>query len=164
MNVSNGVNMSDGVNRSYGILNCYGVDHALFLADKPKTFSIFGVEVTEERFSAVKEQLFSKLCGWFPKFNNAFALYDAAGKVWSKVDASDIGPTLDNWEDPYEAWKDIPVAALEYIRSLPEFDAVMFERITGIKPETKPETIRIGDYEYNKADVESRLKGIRPIA
>ena len=45
-----------------------------------------------------------------------------------------------------------------------EFDAVMFERITGIKPETKPETIRIGDYEYNKADVESRLKGIRPIA
>jgi len=32
-----------------------------------------------------------------------------------------------------EAWKDMPKEAIEYISSLEEFDAEIFEEITGIK-------------------------------
>ena len=32
-----------------------------------------------------------------------------------------------------EAWQDMPKDAIEYISSLEEFDAEMFEEITGIK-------------------------------
>ncbi len=35
----------------------------------------------------------------------------------------------------YDAWEGMPRAAVDYVRSLPEFDAAMFEKITGIKSE-----------------------------
>lgn len=31
-----------------------------------------------------------------------------------------------------KVWKDMPIEAIEYVKSLPEFNAVMFKRITGI--------------------------------
>jgi len=67
--------------------------------------------------------------------SNVVYLYLKAGKDWSKVNASEICGTLENWDEPYEAWKDLPREVLDYIRSLPEFDAVMFKRITGIGAE-----------------------------
>jgi hypothetical protein len=132
VNRSDGVNSSYGVNTSYGILNSYGVNNALFLADKPREYSIFGVKVLEARFNEVRDELYYKLGGWYPKFNNAFELYVKSGSDWSKVRASEICDTLDNWEEPYEAWKDMPKEAIEYVKSLEEFDPKMFKRITGI--------------------------------
>ena len=117
VNGSNGVSYSDGVNRSYGIINSYGVDNAIFLADKPRTFSIFGREVTEERYAEVWQQLHSKLGSWCP-----------------------------NWQQPDDTWKDMPKEAIEYVISLPEFDAVMFKRITGI--DTKSSCDHSKDYNY----------------
>jgi hypothetical protein len=132
VNKSYGVNWSNGVNGSYGIINSYGVDKAIFLADKKLTFSIFGKEVTEERFNEVWSKIQKLNNDWFPKFNNAFELYVQNGNDWNKVTASNIRSTVENWEKSYEAWKDMPKQTLDYIKSLPEFDAVMFKRITGI--------------------------------
>jgi len=132
VNWSYGVNESYGVNGSNGILNSYGVDNALFLSDKPRTYSIFGKDVSEERFEEVWSNLQTKLNDWYPEFNNAKKLWLKAGKDWKKVDASEITETLKDWQKPYEAWKDMPKEAIEYVKSLPEFDAVMFKRITGI--------------------------------
>jgi hypothetical protein len=115
---SQGVCSSRGVRNSFGVFNSHGVDHALFLADKETTYSIFGKEVSLERFEEVKRRLYTKLGGWFPKFNKAFELYLKAGSDWEKMKE--------------EAWKDMPKEAIEYVKSLEEFDAAMFKRITGI--------------------------------
>lgn len=135
VNWSDGVNGSYGVNRSYGIYKSNGVSNALFLADKKESFSIFGVEVEQERFEEVRENLYNRLNGWIPKFNNAFELYVQNGSDWKKVKASEIYSTLENDDEPYEAWKDMPKTAIEYVMSLPEFNAKMFKRITGIDVE-----------------------------
>jgi len=131
VNWSNGVNESCGVNESYGIINCYGVDKSIFLADKKRSFTVFGKEVSEERFDEIWNNLFKKLNGWFFKFNTAYLCLKKEGS-WEKVDASKIRPTLDDWEEPYEAWKDMPQEAIDYLKSLPEFDEVIFKRVTGI--------------------------------
>lgn len=141
INNSYGINGSYGINRSYGVLNSYGVDHAIFLADKKRTYSIFGVMVAKGRFDEVWETLHKKLQGWYPKFNNAFELYLQAGNDWEKVKVSEITDTLVSWEKPYEAWKDMPKEAIDYVRSLPEFDVKMFERITGIKTNDKKKAL-----------------------
>ena len=132
VNGSYSVNGSNGVNWSYGIFNSYGVDNAIFLADKLQTYSIFGVNVSKDRFDEVWTVLFDKLNGWYPKFNNAFDLYMKNGNSWSKIDASEITSTLKKWNEPFEAWKDMPKEAIEYVKSLPEFNPEMFKRITGI--------------------------------
>jgi len=82
------------------------------------------------------DSLYSKLNGWFPKFNTAYIWLKKEGS-WEKVDASKIESTLKNWEKPYEAWKDMPQKAIDYVASLPEFDAKMFLRITGIDVKAK---------------------------
>ena len=128
VNGSDGVNWSYGVNRSYGVLKCCGVDNALFLANKPRTFSIFGKEVTEERFNEVYGRLQRALNGWTPTFNNLRGLYRKFGNDWKLVpipEAAEISKE--------EAWRDMPKEAIEYVASLPEFDAAMFKEITGIE-------------------------------
>ena len=132
VNWSNGVNGSNGVNESYGIINSFGVDKALFLADKKRSFSVFGIEVLKERFNEIWDELHNKLNGWKPEFNNAFKLWVGAGKDWKLVKADKICSTLEKWDDPYKAWKTMPKEAIEYVKSLPEFNADMFKRITGI--------------------------------
>lgn len=128
VNWSDGVNGSDGVNRSYGILNSYGVDNALFLADKPRTYSIFGKEVDERRFCKVRDELYNKLNGWKPTFNNIKALYIKSGSDWK------LTPIQDAEElSIKDAWSGMPIEAVEYVKSLPEFDAEMFTKITGIE-------------------------------
>ena len=132
---SYGVNKSDGVYKSYGVLNGRGVSRAIFLADYEPKSTIFGKEVCEGRFDEVWRKLLEKLDGWYPKFNNALKLYKKAGNDWKKVNSSEIHGTLENWERPYEAWKDMPKQALDYVKSLPEFNEEMFKRITGISIE-----------------------------
>ena len=128
VNESYGVNWSDGVNLSFGILNSFGVDCALFLANKPRTYTIFGKTVSKERFNDVYYSLLYKLYGWKPTFNNIKSLYLKNGSNWVKTpikDAEEISKK--------EAWADMPKEAIDYIKSLPEFDADIFTEITGIE-------------------------------
>ena len=133
VNGSNGVNRSDGVdwsagiNESFGVINSYGVDHALFLADKPREYTIFGSKVSKGRFSAVQNTLLEKLNGWRPVFNNIKALWLANGSDWQLT-------PIQNAEElsKQEAWSGMPKEAIDYVASLPEFDADMFFKITGI--------------------------------
>ena len=128
VNASDGVNASYGVNQSFGILDCFGVDSALFLTNKPRVYSIFAVEVNGERYSGVWTELYEKLNGWVPTFNNIKTLYLKSGNSWKDT-------PIDKAEEiqKEEAWADMPKAAIDYIASLPEFDADMFSKITGIK-------------------------------
>ena len=133
VNGSNGVNRSDGVdwsagiNESFGVINSYGVDHALFLADKPREYTIFGSKVSKGRFSAVQNTLLEKLNGWRPVFNNIKVLWLANGSDWKLT-------PIQNAEElsKQEAWSGMPKEAIDYVASLPEFDADMFFKITGI--------------------------------
>ena len=127
VNWSNGVNGSNGVNWSFGILNSYGVDCALFLANKKRVYLIFGKEVSEGRYLEVKNNLYEKLGIWEPNFNNIKALYLKNGSDWKLT-------PIKNAEEiaRQEAWRDMPREAVEYVASLPEFDADMFFEITCI--------------------------------
>jgi len=92
---------------------------------KPK---IFGVEVSEKRADNVRTK-YRELCnGWHPKFTNAFELYQKVGNDWKKIPVKE----LSGHNDGKKAWKDMPQEAIDYIKSLPEFNARMFEEITGI--------------------------------
>lgn len=138
VNRSNGVNLSNGVCWSDGVLNSFGVDSEIFCADKARVYRIFGIDVSELRFDEVWKELHEKLGGWFPKFHNGFKLYVQNGCDWKKVDVSEMCDTLEENDpndsdfDPYEAWKDMPKEAMEYLKSLPEFDKKIFKRVTGI--------------------------------
>ena len=78
-----------------------------------------------------------------------------------------------------EAWKVFWAETSEDNRkkflNLPNFSWEIFTSVTGIEPQTKnpkeitgidveaKDTVKIGDYTYDKADVEKRLKDIKPI-
>ena len=128
VNHSNGVNRSESVNNSFGILNSYGVDCALFLANKPRTYTIFGKEVSKKRFNDVYDNLIDTLHDWRPTFNNIKSLYLKSGSDWIKTPINDAEEISKR-----EAWADMPKEAIDYIKSLPEFDADMFAEITGIE-------------------------------
>ena len=128
VNMSDGVNRSNGVNMSYGVLNSFGVDGAIFLANKKRRFSIFGKKVSQKRYGEVWSCLPDKLHGWTPTFNNLKSLYLKYGSEWKKT-------PIDRAEEisKEEAWASMPQEAIEYIKSLPEYDADMFYEITGLR-------------------------------
>ena len=164
INMSNGINWSDGINSSYGIINSFGVDRAIFLADKKREWSIFGQEVSESRFKEVWVGLHHKLDCWLPKFNNAYTLYIANDNSWEGgFDANNIISTLTDYDEPYEAWKDMPQGAIDYIKSLPEFDADIFKRVTGLDVNKPEELIEIGGQKYSRSEIEAKLKDLKPI-
>ena len=127
VNYSNGVNSSNGVNRSFGILNSNGVSNSLFLVNKKENYSIFGKEVSEERFEEVCEKLYELLEHWRPTFNNLKSLYLKYGGEWK------LTPIQSAEEiQKKEAWASMPIEAIKYLMSLEEFDKKMFEEITAI--------------------------------
>ena len=130
VNWSNGVDGSNGVSWSFGVLNSNGVDHALFLADRKAEYSIFGKMVSQKRFEKVQSQLYRLLDGWRPTYNNILALYLANGSDWKLTPIRNAKAL-----QTAEAWAGMPQAAIDYVRSLPEFDGEMFEKITGIHTE-----------------------------
>ena len=122
------MNLSNGVNLSFGILNSFGVDNALFLANKKRSYSIFGKDIDKEKFEKIRNNFFKKLKGWKPTFNNLKSLYLKYGSEWKLTPiprAEEISKE--------EAWRDMPIEAIEYLISLDEFDSDMFFEITGIK-------------------------------
>jgi len=128
VNWSGGVNGSNGVNWSFGLLDCLGIFKSLFCIGQSGKFLIFNKQSTEKRIDEIFEVLYSKLNGWRPTYNNIKALWFANGSDWK------LTPVKDAKElQKEEAWADMPTAAIEYVRSLPEFDADIFEKITGLK-------------------------------
>ena len=122
VNGSNGVNRSNGVNGSYGVYNCLFIINQRGVADM-----VFNKQTTQERASLIIQEYREKLNSWTPKYNNAFKLYDANGKEWKNVDASQIQEV-----DNKTAWEGMPKDAIDYLKSLPEWDANIFKEITGI--------------------------------
>ena len=125
---SYGVRSSDGVSSSYGVLKSFGVHKSLFVANRKMKPKIFKTKVSEERFDVVMAELKNKVGSWSPTFNNLRALYLANGGVWKKVPVQNAAEISRD-----EAWADMPKAAIEYLKSLPEFHAELFEEITGHK-------------------------------
>ena len=72
--------------------------------------------------------------------------------------SSEITGTVDNWEEPYEAWKDMPQEAIDYLKGLPEFNAKIFKRVTGIDVNKEEETIEIDGKKVSKSTVKEALK------
>ena len=82
----------------------------------------FNKKITEDRFN----EIFNKLnqFNWYPKFNNA---YDLKGNLeWYETNIPAIVKV-----DNKTAWSFMPKEMLEYIKSLPEYDEKIFNKITG---------------------------------
>lgn len=93
-----------------------------------KAFMIFKTQSTEERVNEVSRE-FWRACGdWKPRHTDIHKLYNESGEEWTEVDASKQ-TVKGGYQD---AWSDIPKKALDYITSIPEFDAEIFKKITGI--------------------------------
>ena len=82
----------------------------------------FNKRITEERFAEIFAAL--KSFGWYPKFNNAEQL---KGELeWYETNIPAI-KSVDN----KTAWSSMPKKMLKYIKSLPEFNEQIFNKITG---------------------------------
>ena len=122
VNESCGVSWSYGVNRSYGISECEGISKSIFCYKKSGKLMAFNKRITEERFNEIYETLNS--FEWYPKFNNAEQL---KGKLeWYETNIPSIVGV-----DNKTAWSSMPEEMLEYIKSLPEYDEKIFNKITG---------------------------------
>jgi len=73
---------------------------------------------------------------WYPKQTNAFELYTQCGNEWSKINTSDL--TYKDWD---KSWKDMPTEMVEYLQSLPEFNADLFKEIIGLDINIKVEEL-----------------------
>lgn len=125
---SNGINMSNGVYNSFGVYRSNGVSNALFCADKEPEYMLFNQKISKKRFDEVRKKLYIFLNNWRPSFNNMPELYDESGQKWSKTPIP-----LAKEINKKEAWKDMPIEAINYLKALPEFDAEIFKEITGIE-------------------------------
>ena len=119
---SYGVSESNGVNRSYGILECEGISRAIFCYKKSGKLMAFNKRITKERFDEICAELIK--FNWYPKFNNAKQL---KGELeWYETNIPAI-ESVDN----KTAWSSMPEEMLKYIKSLPEYDEKIFNKITG---------------------------------
>lgn len=85
---------------------------------------LFNKKITEERFIEVFNEL--HLFGWYPQFNNAEEL--KGNLEWYETNIPAIVKV-----EPKVAWSSMPKEMLEYIKSLPEFNAKIFKKITEIE-------------------------------
>ena len=110
-------------------MSCEGISRAIFCYNKSGKLYIFNKHCTEERFNEVFNDLNS--FGWYPKFNNAFDL--KGSDEWFNSNIPAIA-SVDN----KTAWSLMPENMLKYIKSLPEFNQKVFDKVTGnIKNEVR---------------------------
>ena len=113
---------SNGVNWSDGVLNCEGISRCVFCYKKSGKLMAFNKKITKARF----DKIFGKLNDfkWYPKFNNAF---DLKGNLeWYETNIPAIVKV-----DNKTAWSFMPKEMLKYIKSLPEYNEEIFNKITG---------------------------------
>lgn len=128
VNWSDGVNGSYGVNRSFGLLNCKGLSNSLFCLNRSFEYYLFNKKVKKGYWEEINENLYCLLNGWSPTFNNLKGLYSKSGERWSYTPI----PQAEELSIK-EAWQRMPKKAINYLKSLPEFDANIFKEITGIE-------------------------------
>jgi len=107
-------------------MNCNGIANELFNCDKKKIYKNFNKKITEERFNEIKNKMYELFSGWLPRANN-FHILKLNVKNNSEI-PSDKLIGYDKLD-----WSEMPKEALEYIKSLPEFNKNMFRKITGLK-------------------------------
>lgn len=81
---------------------------------------LFNKEISQERFNKVKNELCN--FSWYPKFNNAEEL--KGNLEWHETNI----PAIANIENKI-AYSSMPQDMVDYIRSLPEFDEKIFNKI-----------------------------------
>jgi hypothetical protein len=124
---SDGNNCSNGTSMCYGLLQCKGAYLSVFCHKKNGiAYHIFNRETTEQRAVEVLNHIGG--FHYIPKWDNITMLKE--GKEWTEI----CWPELRE-NDTESAWCDMPAEMLGYIRSLPEFDAQIFKKITGIGSE-----------------------------
>ena len=69
--------------------------------------------------------LYDRLDGWSPSYNNLESLYIKAGSEWKKTPI----PKAEELQK-IEAWEGMPNKAIKYLKTLPEWDAKIFEEIS----------------------------------
>lgn len=106
--------------------NCQGLYCSVMCHDKSGKYYLFNRKSTESRVREVIAEIFNAAQGWYPRFNNAGKLLAAAGGKWECVD-----PTKIITRSAKETYADMPKALEDYLRSLPEFDEKVFNKITG---------------------------------
>ena len=126
---SQAVNRSEAVNGSMFIDNCNGISHGLFCANIKSPYRIFNKEVTENRYDEVIKLIEKYRNGWIPETTNIKILYLKNGNDWVKTPIHKVEGLSKE-----ESYKDMPVELIDYLKGLPEFDAEIFEQITGMKP------------------------------
>lgn len=125
---SDGISVSRGIYASYFIKNCEGLSKSIMCLKTSGKFKLFNKEITEARYETCVDEIKTLSGGWYPKFNNAFELFEKVGREWKKVPANKIVKMEEK-----EAYKDMPEKLIKYFKSLPEFDAKIFTEITGIE-------------------------------
>lgn len=122
VNRSQGANRSQGVNESWGVILCEGVSRCLFCYKVSGKLMLFNKSITEDRYNEVFYKINS--FNWYPRFNNAEML--KGNLEWYETNIPKI-VEIDN----KTAWSFMPRQMLNYIKSLPEYDEELFDKITG---------------------------------
>jgi hypothetical protein len=111
---------------------------------------LFNKPITSERLEEVRKNLFTKLNGWRPRTTNRIQLYKASGEIWKYEDS------MNQVKDESKRFDEMPKEAIDYVKSLPEFDAAIFEEITGINVNEKScagKIVEIDGRKYKLQDV-----------
>ena len=116
-----------GVYDIYYCRNCQGCKSCICCLDYTGKNAVFNTPVSEQRVNEIKNNIRELADGWFPKFTNAYELYAANGQDWPSTPA----PKIDGMDRTY-AYADMPQKLVDYIKSLPEFDADIWQKITGV--------------------------------
>ena len=106
--------------------DCEGISRSIFCHKKSGKLYVFNKKTTEKRFSQIWNDLRS--FNWYPKFTNAKELLKKYGGKWECVP-----PRRIEARDAKEAYADMPQEMLEYVKAMPEFNAKIFKKITGIE-------------------------------
>ena len=129
--ISGGCDISGGENcmGAYDIMfcrNCQGCKSCICCLDYTGKNAVFNRQVSEQRVNEIKNNIRQLAGDWFPKFTNAYELYAANGQDWPSTPV----PKIEARDRTY-AYADMPQKLVDYIKSLPEFDADIWQQITG---------------------------------
>ena len=147
-------------NRNSGWFNSGDYNSGWFNTNEPKMrFFNKDSEYTYTEFCSKFSFIYPdlKICAWvelndLPKSEQTESAKQMGGLL----------KTLTYKEAWAEYWNRASNSDKEWFKNLPNFDASIFEEITGIKINS-PETLKIGEYTYDKNQVEQALKNIKPL-
>ena len=117
------------INKSRYISCCNNIRNCFFCYGlRDSSFHVFNKKVSEKRKFEIEEKLSNILISnnWNLNFTNRFKLMEV--KDSSKIALFDF-----QYYNLDKHFKNFPKEAIKYLKSLPEFDAKIFERITFIK-------------------------------